>query len=203
MAKRTEAYRAPEYKPRPDLKGITKFPGGTTPIARPLETAKARVRGGRALADSITGALKSRLPESRRAGEALAKRGLDRADVDAERMIRHGSSRHGGFKSTSMRDALTDAMRESAGRRTTAGRGILAKEISREKEIASTGAGLKDLAARGKLTGSSRGMPKLGTMESAMSSVLGKAPKSPGGAFGYKPWDRTKDFVKKSRVTIF
>jgi hypothetical protein len=203
MAKRTEAYRAPEYKARPDLKGIEKFPGGKAPIARPIERAKARISGGRGLADAVTGSLRSRLPGYRSASETLAKRGLDRADIDAERRIRHGSSRIGGHKSTSHADALTDAMRESADRRTTSGTSILKSEIAREKGISDTSAGLKDLAARGKLTGESRGMPKLGTMESAMSSVLGKKPKSPGGAFGYTPWGRTKDFVKKSRVSVF
>ena len=199
MAKRTVPWRAPLYKGRADLTDISKFPGGKTPIARPLETAKARIAGGKGLADAVTGSLKSRLPRYRAAGEALAKRGLDRADIDAERMIRHGSSRVGGYKGASHKDALTDAMRASAGRRTASGKGILESEIAREKSIASTGAGLKDLAARGKLTGTDKGLPKLGTMSSAISGVLGKKPKSPGGAFGYTPYKGDMG-VKESRV---
>ena len=199
MAKRMTPHRAPLYKAKKDLRKLRDFPGGTTPLPKPYTGAKARISGGSALADTVTSSLKGRLPRYRAASETLAKRGLDAADVDAERKLRHASARSGTYKGTSHRDALVDAMKASAGRRSASATGILKSEIDRKKGISATSAGLKDLAARGRLTGTGVIPDKMPDMKKSLASVFGK---TAAGASGYTPY-RGPMGVKKSAISPF
>jgi len=199
MAKRMTPHRAPLYKAKKDLRKISRFAGGRTPLPKPYEGAKSRIAGGSALADTVSGSLKGRLPRYRAASETLAKRGLDAADVDAERKLRHASARSGTYKGTSHRDALVDAMKASAGRRSASATGILKSEIDRKKGITATTAGMKDLASRGRLTGSGTIPTKMPDMKKSLASVFGK---TAAGASGYTPY-RGPMGVKKSAISMF
>ena len=199
MAKRMTPHRAPLYKAKKDLRKVSTFAGGKTPLPKPYEGAKSRIAGGTALAGEVSGSLKGRLPRYRAASETLAKRGLDSADVDAERRLRHASARSGTYKGASHKDALVDAMKASAGRRSTSATGILKSEIDRKKGIAATTSGMKDLAARGRLTGTGTVPAKMPDMKKSLASVFGK---TAAGAGGYTPY-RGPMGVKKPAISPF
>lgn len=197
MAKRMEPWRAPLYKAKKDLRKLSTFAGGTTPLPKPYEGAKSRIAAGGALADTVSGSLKGRLPRYRAASETLAKRGLDTADIDSERRLRHASARSGTYKSAAHKDSLIDAMKASAGRRSTSATGILKAEIERKKGLTATTAGMKDLAARGRLTGVGTVPDKMPDMKKSLASVFGK---TAAGAGGYTPY-RGDIGVKKSALS--
>jgi hypothetical protein len=199
MAKRIVAHSAPDYKVRKDLVSSKKMPGGALPTPRPFETAKDRIASGKRRVAGVESSLKGRLPKYRSASETLAKRGLDKADTDAERGLRMGSARAGMYKSAVHKDSLADAMGESVKRRTGARAKTLEAEIGREKAIAGTTGRLRSMASAGSLGGSGSVPGSIDPMDSRLSSLFGK---TAGGAFGYTPY-KGPTGVKKSRVGLF